>query len=68
MLYRIVEVIEFSSTDCEDTHEMVSTIIKALARAGVVKDGDKFHYTDNHETVKVCIYRPQPNGSGGDGN
>jgi hypothetical protein len=66
--FRLITTVEFPATDCEDTFTMVQAIAQSLVRAGIIQNDDRIHYRDDGETVRVYIYRPQPNGSGGDGN
>ena len=57
MLFRLVEMVEFPTTDGEDVQTQVNIIVQALHRAGVIQDNDKVHYTKG-DTVKIYIYRP----------
>lgn len=64
---KLIDVIEFSSTDCSDTHLTVSIIVKSLHRAGKILDSDNIEYRDDGEKVRIYIYRSTANGCGGDG-
>jgi hypothetical protein len=64
MKLKLIQTIEFPSADCEDVFQTVQIIVQALVQAGIVQSNDHIRYQDNHETVKVYIFRPQSNGDG----